>query len=67
MAHSRDGVPLWVELMKVVPESFLMGERLRPPKLLVMNSRLPKRTVSSSEKPLHDRRSPLAETMSTDE
>jgi hypothetical protein len=27
-----DGGPLWVEPMKVVPESLLLEERLRPPK-----------------------------------
>jgi hypothetical protein len=31
MAHCRDGIPLLVEPMKAVPESPLLGERLRPP------------------------------------
>jgi hypothetical protein len=30
MAHYKDGVPLRVESMKAVPESLLLGERLRP-------------------------------------
>jgi hypothetical protein len=32
MAHHGCGGPLWVELMKAVPESLLLGERLRLPK-----------------------------------
>jgi hypothetical protein len=30
MTHSRDDDPLRAEPMKVAPESFLLGERLRP-------------------------------------
>jgi hypothetical protein len=41
MAYRGDGGPLLVELMKTVPKSFLLGERLRPPKS-AMNSWLPK-------------------------
>jgi hypothetical protein len=32
MARLGDGVPLWLEPMKAVSESLLLGERLRPPK-----------------------------------
>jgi hypothetical protein len=32
MVHHEDGDPLRIEPMKVVPESFLLGERLRSPK-----------------------------------
>jgi hypothetical protein len=32
MALHGDGVPLWVEPMKVVPESLLLGERPKSPK-----------------------------------
>jgi hypothetical protein len=32
MAHNGDGGPLQVELMKAAPESFLLGERLKPMK-----------------------------------
>jgi hypothetical protein len=32
MARCRDGDPLWVEPMKVAPESLLLGERHMPPK-----------------------------------
>jgi hypothetical protein len=52
---------------EAVYESFLRGERLRPPKQLAMNSRLPKWTVSPREKPLHIKRSPSAETASVSE
>jgi hypothetical protein len=67
MARSGDGGPLRVEPTKAAPESFLLGERLRPPKQSTMNSRLPKRTVSPREKPPHVKRSPSAEMMSADE
>jgi hypothetical protein len=40
MFHSGIGGPLWVEPMKVAPESFLMGERLKPLKQSALNSRL---------------------------
>jgi hypothetical protein len=39
MAHREDGGLLRVEPMKVAAESFLLGERLRPPKQSVINSR----------------------------
>jgi hypothetical protein len=42
MTYNGVGGPLCGEPMKVVPESSLLGERLRPPKQSVMNSRLPK-------------------------
>jgi hypothetical protein len=44
-----------------------LGERLRPPKQSVMNSNLPKRTVSLSEKPPHVRCSPSVATVRVDE
>jgi hypothetical protein len=53
--------------MKAAPESFLLGERLRPPKQSAMNSRLSKRTVLLREKPLHVKHSPSAEMASADE
>jgi hypothetical protein len=53
--------------MKAAPKSFLMGERLRPPKQSAMNSRLPKPVISLREKPLHVQRSPLVEMVSADE
>jgi hypothetical protein len=62
MARNGDGGPLRVEPMKAAPESYLLGERLRPLKQSTMNSRLPKRMVSPREKPLHVRRSPSVET-----
>jgi hypothetical protein len=55
------------EPMKAVPESFLLGEKLRPPKQSVMNSRLPKRMVSLNEKPPHVKCSSSVETASADE
>jgi hypothetical protein len=67
MAHIEVGGPLWGESMKVMLESFLLGERLRPPKQSAMNSRLPKRTVSSRRKPPHIKCSPLVETLSAEE
>jgi hypothetical protein len=67
MARSRDGGLVWVEPMKAAPESFLLGERLRPPKQSAMNSRLSKRTVLLREKPLHVKHSPSAEMASADE
>jgi hypothetical protein len=39
MAHPRADAPLRVETMKLVPTPPLLGERLRPLKLLVMNSK----------------------------
>jgi hypothetical protein len=42
MAHCKDGDPLLVEPMKAAPELFLLGERLRLPKLWAMNSKLPR-------------------------
>jgi hypothetical protein len=53
--------------MKAAPKSFLMGERLRPPKQSAMNSRLPKPVISLREKPLHVQRSPSVEMVSADE
>jgi hypothetical protein len=58
---------LQVEPMKVAPESFLLGERLKPSKQSVMNSWFPKQMVSLREKPLHIRCSPLVERASADE
>jgi hypothetical protein len=49
MARS-DGDPLQVVLLKVVPESLSLGERLRLPKQSAMDSRLPKQMVSQREK-----------------
>jgi hypothetical protein len=42
MARGVVSDPLRGEPMKVVHESFLQGERLRPSKQSTMNSRLPK-------------------------
>jgi hypothetical protein len=50
MDHSEDGGLPWVEPMMMVSEPFPMGERLRPPKRSVTNSRLSKRMVSPREK-----------------
>jgi hypothetical protein len=44
-----------------------MGETLRPPKWSVMNSRLSKRMVLPRENPPHNKRSPPAATVSTDD
>jgi hypothetical protein len=46
MARRGDGDPLRVEPMKATLEFFLLGESLRSPKQSVMDSRLPKQTVS---------------------
>jgi hypothetical protein len=59
MARGGDGGPLQVDPMMAASEPSLLGERLRPLKQLVMNSRLPKQMVSPREKPPHDRCSPL--------
>jgi hypothetical protein len=67
MAHSGDGGPPWVEPMMMASELSPTGERMKPPKQLVMNSRLPKRMVSPREKPPHDRRSPSVATVSADD
>jgi hypothetical protein len=67
MAHSEDGGTLWVEPIKAAPESFLPGERLMPPKQLVMNSTLLKRMISPREKPPHVRHSTSVEIASVDE
>jgi hypothetical protein len=48
---------------RAVPE----GERLMPLNWLAMNSRLPKRMVSPSEKPSHGERSPPVDVMNTDD
>jgi hypothetical protein len=50
MARSEDGGPPLVEPMRAASESLPLGERLRPPKQWVMNSRLVKQTVSPREK-----------------
>jgi hypothetical protein len=63
---SMDNGPLRVKPMKVVLESFLLEERLRPLKQSVMNSRLPKQMVSLREKPPHIKPSPSEDTTSTD-
>jgi hypothetical protein len=49
MAYNRDGGPLLVEPMKAAPESFLLGERLRPPKQSTMNSMLLKNRFIEGE------------------
>jgi hypothetical protein len=67
MLRNRDGGPLWAEPMKAASEPSLLGERLRPLKQLAMNSRLSKRTVSSREKPPHDRCSSSVAMASIDE
>jgi hypothetical protein len=46
-----DGDKLQAIPTKMAPEPLPMGERLRLPKQLAMNSRLPKRMVSPWEKP----------------
>jgi hypothetical protein len=53
--------------MKAMPESFLLRERLRPPKQSAINSRLLKRTVSPREKPSHIKHLPSAEMVSVKE
>jgi hypothetical protein len=67
MAYRGDSGPLLVELMKTVPKSFLLGERLRPPKQSAMNSWLPKRMVLLREKSPHIKHSLLVETMNANE
>jgi hypothetical protein len=67
MAYSGDGGPPRVEPTKVLPESFLLGEKLRLLMQSAMNSRLPKQIVSLMEKPPHVKCSPSAETVSVDE
>jgi hypothetical protein len=57
MARS-DGDPLRVVPTKKAPWLLPLGERLRPLKLSMMNSRNPKQIVLPREKPLHLRRSP---------
>jgi hypothetical protein len=52
--------------MKMVPELFPLGERLRLSKMSAMNSRLPKRMVSPREKPPQVKCSLLVVTMSVD-
>jgi hypothetical protein len=53
--------------MKGAPESFLLGERLRPLKQSAINSRLTKQMVSPWEKPPHDKCALSIETASADE
>jgi hypothetical protein len=67
MAHCGDGGPLRVEPMKVVPEFLLLGERLRLPKLSMMNSKLPRQMISLWKKPQHVKRSLSTEMVSRDE
>jgi hypothetical protein len=67
MAYSRDGSSLQVEPMKAASESFLLRERLMPPKQSAMTSSLSKRMISLSEKPPHVKRSTSATTTSADE
>jgi hypothetical protein len=67
MARSRHGGPLWVEPVVTASKPSPLGERLRPLKQSVMNSRLPKQMVSLMEKPPHDRHSTSAAMASTDE
>jgi hypothetical protein len=59
--------PLWVEPMAATSKLSLLEERLRPTNQLVMNLRLPKWMVLLREKSQHDRNSPLAVMVSTDE
>jgi hypothetical protein len=67
MVYYGDGGPPRAEPMMSVSEPFPMGERLRPPKRSVMNSRHPKTMVSLREKPSHDEHSPPAVMVSTDD
>jgi hypothetical protein len=67
MARSGDGGPPRAEPITIESEPSPMGERLRPPKRSVMNSRLPKQIVSPREKPPHDRWSQTAASASTDD
>jgi hypothetical protein len=62
-----DGDPLWAIPMKMVPESVPLGERLRLPEQSAINSKLLKRTVLPSEKPLHVNHSLSVVTVSVDE
>jgi hypothetical protein len=66
MAHSGVGGLLRGEPMKVAPESFLLGQRLRLPKQSTMNSRLQNRAISPRDKPLHVKCSPSVEMVSVD-
>jgi hypothetical protein len=64
MACSGDGVPPWDEPMMVAPEPSPIKERLRPPKLSVMNSRLLKQMGSPKEKTSLNKHLQSAATMS---
>jgi hypothetical protein len=51
MVHYRSDGPPWAGPMMTAPEPPPMGERLRPPNRLAMNSRLPKWMVLPRRKP----------------
>jgi hypothetical protein len=53
--------------MKMAPESHPLGDRLKLPKQLTMNLRLPKQTVSLREKPLQVKHSQPVVMASVDE
>jgi hypothetical protein len=67
MTHCGVDAPLQVELMKAAPAAPLLGERHRPLKQSVMNSKFPRRTVSPRENPPHIKHSPSAAMMIADE
>jgi hypothetical protein len=67
MAQIGDGGPRRVETMMVASEPSHLGERLRSPKTLAMNSRLTKKMDSSRENPPHIKCSPFAVTVIADE
>jgi hypothetical protein len=67
VVRGGDGGSLWVKPMTIVSETSPEGERLRPLKRSAMNLRLPKRMVSPSEKPPHDKHSLLVATTSGDD
>jgi hypothetical protein len=67
MVRGGDGSLPRAESTMMAPETSPKGERLRPPKWSVMNSRLPKRMVLLKEKPPHDRHSPSMVMASTDD
>jgi hypothetical protein len=53
--------------MKMAPKSHPLGDRLKLPKQLTMNLRLPKQTVSLREKPLQVKHSQPVVMASVDE
>jgi hypothetical protein len=67
MSCNVDSGPSWAEPMMMVSKPSRMGERLRTPKWSAMHLIHAKQMVSSSEKPPHNRRSPLAATASADD